>query len=59
MQNFGNRRSVQKGAQNAGSNVLNSIMIAWVTINRKVYKKPNSIEGKTSETQFSFSDNQQ
>ena len=33
-------------------------MIAGGTKNRKVNKKPNSIQKETSETQFIFSDNQ-
>ena len=34
------------------------MLIAWLTINKKVNKKPNSIPEETSETQFSFSDYQ-
>ena len=34
------------------------MMVACVTINRKVNKKPESIPEETPETQISFSDNQ-
>lgn len=35
-----------------------AIIIAFITINRKVNKKPNSVLEGTSETRFSLSDNQ-
>ena len=34
------------------------MLVACVTINRKVNKKPESIPEETPETQISFSDNQ-
>ena len=34
------------------------ILIAWVTENRKINKKPNSVQEETSETYFSFSNYQ-
>ena len=34
------------------------MLIAWVTVNRKVNKNLDSIQEETSETQSSFSDNQ-
>ena len=40
------------------SQAIAIIMIAFITINRKVNKKPNSVLEGTSETRFSLSDNQ-
>ena len=46
----GEFKGVHSGRFLAGLGI--DITIAWVTINRKINKKPNTIQEETSETQF-------